>query len=92
METLVLNLENVDLTDEKFDALCQKNRDWKFERTIKGELIIMSPVGGMSGSREADLITDLNVWNRQTKLGIVFSSSTIFRLPNGGEPLSEELR
>jgi Uma2 family endonuclease len=26
----------------------------------------------------------LNLWNRQTGLGKVFSSSTIFRLPNGG--------
>ena len=85
METLVLNVETVDLTDAQFDALCQKNKDWKFERTVKGELIIMSPVGGISGYREADLITDLNIWNRQTNLGIVFSSSTIFRLPNGGD-------
>jgi Uma2 family endonuclease len=84
METLVLNVESVDFTDAQFDALCQTNKDWKFERTAKGELIIMSPVGGVSGYREADLITDLNIWNRQTKRGIVFSSSTIFRLPNGG--------
>jgi Uma2 family endonuclease len=45
----------------------------------------MSPVGGVSGNREADLITDLNLWNRQTQLGRVFSSSTIFRLPEGGD-------
>ena len=45
----------------------------------------MPPVGGRSGNREADLITDLNLWNRQTQLGKVFSSSTIFRLPNGGD-------
>jgi Uma2 family endonuclease len=42
-------------------------------------------VGGESGNQEANLITDLNIWNRQTKLGIVFSSSTIFRLPNGAK-------
>ena len=51
METLVLNLESVDLSDAQFDALCRKNRDWQFERTVKGELIILSPVGGMSGGR-----------------------------------------
>jgi len=61
------------------------NRDWQFERTAKGEIIIMSPVGGVSGNREADLITDLGLWNRQTQLGRVFSSSTIFRLPNNGD-------
>lgn len=85
MNTVVLNLENVELTDEQFYHLCQVNQDWQLERTAKEELIIMPPVGGLSGSKEADLITEVNIWNRQTKLGIVFSSSTIFRLPNGGE-------
>ena len=82
---LVLSLDNVGLSDRQFELLCQANRDWQLERTAKGELVIMSPVGGISGNREADLITDLNLWNRQTQLGMVFSSSTIFRLPNGGD-------
>ncbi len=85
MTTVVLSLENVDLTDEQFYRLCQVNQDWQLERTAKGELVIMPPVGGQSGNREADLITDLTLWNRQTQLGKVFSSSTIFRLPKGGD-------
>lgn len=85
MNTVVLNLENVELTDDQFYHLCQVNQDWQIERTAKGELVIMPPVGGLSGNREADLITEVNIWNRQTKLGKVFSSSTIFRLPNGGD-------
>ncbi len=85
MKGIVLNLDTVELTDEQFYRLCTKNQDWQFERNAKGELIIMPPVGGVSGNREADLITEVNIWNRQTKLGKVFSSSTIFRLPNGGD-------
>jgi Uma2 family endonuclease len=85
MTTVILNLDTVGLTDEQFYRLCQVNREWQLERTAKGELVIMPPVGGVSGNREADLITDLNIWNRQTGLGKVFSSSTIFRLPNGGD-------
>ena len=85
MTALVLKLEQVELTDEQFYNLCQVNQSWNLERTAKGDLIIMSPVGGESGQREADLITDLNLWNRQAKLGVVFSSSTIFSLPNGGD-------
>ena len=50
-----------------------------------GELIIVPPVGGESGNREASLIADLEIWNRQTKLGKVFSSSTIFILPNSAK-------
>ena len=82
---LTLNLDTVHLTDEQFYQLCQNNRELNFERTTKGNLIIMSPVGGDSGNREAELIIDLGIWNRQTGLGYTFSSSTIFKLPNGAD-------
>jgi Uma2 family endonuclease len=85
MEAITLNLKTVELSDEQFYRLCRANEQWKLERTPEGELIIMSPVGGVSGYREADFITDLNIWNRQNQAGKVFSSSTIFRLPNGGD-------
>lgn len=81
---VTLNLKNVDFNDDQFYQLCQNNQNWQLERTAKGELLIMPPIGGISGHREADLITDLSLWNRQTQLGKVFSSSTIFRLPSGG--------
>ncbi|NEP03216.1 MAG: Uma2 family endonuclease [Symploca sp. SIO2E9] len=82
---LVLQMSPViEMTDNQFFEFCQLNRDLRIERTVKGELVIMPPVGGRSGNREADLITDLNLWNRQTLMGKVFSSSTIFRLPKGG--------
>ena len=82
---VILNLKNVDLSDEQFYQLCQVNQNWQLERTAKGELVIMPPVGGVSGNREADLNGSVWLWNRQTQLGRVFSSSTIFRLPNGGD-------
>lgn len=84
MNTVVLNLEPIiHLTDEQFYQLCIANRDLNLELSATGEVIIVPPVGGESGNQEANLITDLTIWNRQTKLGKVFSSSTIFRLPNG---------
>jgi Uma2 family endonuclease len=85
MTAVILNLDTVNLSDEQFYRLCQVNQDLQLERTAKGELIVMPPVGGVSGGREADLISLLWLWNRQTGLGKVFSSSTIFRLPNGGD-------
>ena len=84
MSPLTLKLDTVHLTDEQFYQLCQDNQDLQFERTPQGELVIMPPVGGESGNREADFIADLVIWNRQTDLGYVFSSSTVFKLPNGG--------
>ncbi|MDP5338739.1 MAG: Uma2 family endonuclease [Nodularia sp. (in: cyanobacteria)] len=84
METLTLSIPpSVGLTDEQFYQLCIANEPWQLELTQTGELIIMPPTGGESGIRNSDLITDLNLWNRQTKLGKVFDSSTEFKLPNG---------
>ncbi|HIK55823.1 MAG TPA: Uma2 family endonuclease [Synechococcales cyanobacterium M55_K2018_004] len=82
---LQVNLKHVDLTDEQFYQLCIHNPDLKIERTAKGVLLVMSPVGGENGSQEADFIIDLGIWNRQNKLGKVFSSSTMFKLPGGGD-------
>lgn len=86
MNTVVLNLEPIaHLTDEQFYQLCIANRDLSLEMNAAGKLIIVPPVGGESGNQEARLITDLEIWNRQAKLGKVFSSSTIFILPNGAK-------
>jgi len=73
------------LTDEAFYQLCRANPDVKFERSAQGELIIMSPTGGESGRRNADIAIDLGLWNRQTQQGYTFDSSTCFKLPNGAE-------
>ncbi len=82
---LKLDLKHVHLTDEQFYQLCLNNPELNIERNANGVLIVMPPVGGESGSREADHITDLNIWNRRTQLGKVFSSSTLFKLPRGGD-------
>lgn len=81
---LRVDLKHVHLTDEQFYQLCINNPDLNIELSAKGALIFMSPVGGESGSWEIELGTDLGNWNRQSKLGKVFSSSTLFRLPGGG--------
>ncbi|MGL6140514.1 MAG: Uma2 family endonuclease [Planktothrix sp.] len=84
-EPIILSFKNITFSNEQFYQLCQDNENWQLERTVEGELVIMPPVGGVSGNRESDLNADLVIWNRQTQLGKVFSSSTIFRLPNGGD-------
>ncbi|MGK7880986.1 MAG: Uma2 family endonuclease [Crocosphaera sp.] len=84
-EPVILNIKNVGLSNEQFYQLCQVNDQWRLEETAQGELIIMPPVGAISGNRESEFNADVVIWNRQTKLGKVFSSSTIFILPNGGK-------
>jgi Uma2 family endonuclease len=75
----------IDLTDEQFFQMCQKNRDYRFERTVSGELLIMPPTGSDTGNRNFDIVVELGIWNKQTKLGKGFDSSTGFTLPNGAE-------
>jgi Uma2 family endonuclease len=82
---LKVDLNQVHLSDEQFYQLCINNPELSIERDAKGALIFMSPVGGESGRREANYIIDLGIWNRQTQLGEVFSSSTVFKLPGGGD-------
>ncbi|MEH1863739.1 MAG: Uma2 family endonuclease [Nostoc sp.] len=75
----------IDLTDDQFFEMCQKNRDYRFERTASGELLIMPPTGSDTGNRNFDMVVELGIWNKQTKLGKGFDSSTGFTLPNGSE-------
>lgn len=75
----------IDLTDEQFFQMCQKNRDYRFERTASGELLIMPPTGSDTGRRNVKITTQLDIWNSESNLGEVFDSSTGFTLPNGAE-------
>jgi len=43
----------------------------------------MAPTGSEGGSYNAELTTELVLWNCRISLGKVFDSSTGFRLPNG---------
>ena len=73
------------MTDEQFYQLCRANPDVKFERSSTRELIVMSPTGGETGSYNSEINADFVIWNRQTRLGKVFDSSTCFKLPKGGD-------
>ncbi len=70
------------VTPEQFDQLAQAEQLARMELTKDGELIVMSP-RGTAGGKNFNLYLDLGIWNRQTKLGQAFDSSTIFILSNG---------
>ncbi len=71
------------VTPEQFEQLAYAEQLSRLELTKTGELIIMSPTGGEAGEKNFNLYIDLGIWNRQTKLGKAFDSSTLFILPNG---------
>ncbi|MBA3921310.1 MAG: Uma2 family endonuclease [Nostocaceae cyanobacterium] len=84
MTAITINFNPIiDITDDIFYQLCRENPDVKFERNAKGEIIIMSPTGGGTGNRNIEIATDFVIWNRQTRLGVCFDSSTCFKFPNG---------
>jgi Uma2 family endonuclease len=86
MNTTILKLEPaIALSENQFFTLCQQNPDLKFERSCQGELIIMPPTGGETGRKNATLIARLVMWNETDNLGVVFDSSSCFRLPKGGD-------
>ncbi|MGH2414402.1 MAG: Uma2 family endonuclease, partial [Microcystaceae cyanobacterium] len=86
MNAYTINFNSIfQLNDEQFYQLCRANPDIKFERNVKGEIIIMSPTGGETGKRNAEIVADFVIWNRRTRLGVVFDSSTCFKLPSGAD-------
>ncbi|MGB3614287.1 MAG: Uma2 family endonuclease [Elainellaceae cyanobacterium] len=80
-----VDLTHIPLSDAQFYQLCLNNPSLAIERDSRGALIFMSPVGGESGNKELELGIDLGLWNRRTRLGKVFSSSTLFKLRGGGD-------
>lgn len=71
------------MTDDEFYFFCQENPDFKFERDTNGNIISMALTGGDTGRRNTDLVIEIGIWNRTKQAGIVFDSSTGFKLPNG---------
>jgi Uma2 family endonuclease len=84
MEELVaLKYDRFRLNDDEFYDFCIQNDNLKFERDAQGNIIIMPNTGGITGKLNAELIVEIGIWNRQKRQGVVFDSSTTFRLPNG---------
>ena len=73
----------VNLSDDEFFEFCQINRKLRIERTVEGDLVIMPPAGGETGSKNAVLTTLVTSWALQDNTGVAFDSSTGFTLPNG---------
>jgi Uma2 family endonuclease len=85
MTVVEIKFESWQLSDEQFFQLCQDNRNLRLERNAKGDLIIMPPTGGETGNSNAGITAQLWLWNNLNKLGVVFDSSTGFKLPNGAD-------
>jgi Uma2 family endonuclease len=70
------------LTDDEFYDFCQANPSLRIEREEDGQIIFEMPTNTKTGLRNADLIIEIGVWNRKTKMGLVADSSAGFTLPD----------
>lgn len=85
MTAFTLNLSSLvdQISDRQLEALSRDNPDARLETNSQGHLIFMSPTGGETGDRNGELFFQIKLWNKQSKLGKVFDSSTGFKLSNG---------
>ena len=71
-----------DMTEEEFFHFCIENKDLRIERDHDGQIYILAPTNFETGNFNANITTDLNLWNRKAAMGKVFDSSTGFTLPD----------
>ncbi|HEX8287837.1 MAG TPA: Uma2 family endonuclease [Pyrinomonadaceae bacterium] len=71
------------MTAEEFWEFCQENRKLRAELTKDGDVIIMPPTGFETSGRNAEIKTQIRVWAKKDKNGIVLGSNGGFLLKNG---------
>ncbi len=81
-----LTIHALKLKDADFERIVRANPDWNFEQTAEGELIVVPPTGGRSGSKNLSLSRQFGNWVEENlDLGEGFDSSTLFILPSGAK-------
>lgn len=81
-----LTIHALKLRDADFERIVRANPDWNFEQTAEGELVVVPPTGGTSGSKNLSLSRQFGNWVEENlDLGEGFDSSTLFILPRGAK-------
>ncbi len=84
MEKLEIKVKAIGgLSDDELFAFCQENEHLRIERDRHGNILVMSPTGGITGNKNFNLSGVFYEWNRKKKKGYLFDSNTGFTLPNG---------
>jgi Uma2 family endonuclease len=71
------------LTDEVLMRFSEENKPYRIERNKHGEIVIMTPVGGIRSTHEAYVAYCLFHWNESAGEGLAFGSNAGFNLPDG---------
>jgi Uma2 family endonuclease len=87
LESFILRYGPVELqrgwSRETFVALAEQYPNLRMERTIEGNIIIMSPIKKGSSRREADFFGRLFMWNEQYGNGEAYGPNGTYDLPDG---------
>jgi Uma2 family endonuclease len=75
--------EDLRLTPEQFERVCAANPEAVLELTADGRMIVMTPIGSETSSRNSRLVMRLLLWADRQGGWKVFDSSGGFRLPDG---------
>lgn len=70
------------LDDEELWNFCQEMAPYRIERDGAGQIFVAEPTGTYTGGFNAEVTTEIGLWNRKTKQGKGFDSSTGFKLPD----------
>jgi Uma2 family endonuclease len=71
------------MTDDRFERFCVENEPLNFELNSNREIIVMPPTSTPIEFWNNDVSSELNFWNRKSKLGFTFGNNAGFKLPNG---------
>ncbi len=71
------------MSDEDLMRFSEAHRPHRFERNKHGEIIVMSPVGGIGSIHEALVFDALFQWNKRSGHGIAFAPNAGFNLGDG---------
>lgn len=77
-----LPIQDGHFTDDELFDFCQMNPKLRIERDETGQIYINMPTGLETSFRNSDLITEVNLWNRRTRLGRVSDSNGGYTLPD----------
>lgn len=79
-ELIELKYDRFRFNDDEFYDFCVQNDGHKFERDANGNIFIMANTGAKTGILNTELNIEVGIWNRNSKLGKVFDSSSTFIL------------
>ena len=82
MGIVLKNTKAIEMTDDEFGLFCADHRDYRVERNSNRQIIVQEPTFAYTGRYNAEISSQLVLWNKKHKLGYVFDSSAGFTLAN----------